>query len=162
MRFFCLFDTFVRKICIYENFFVPLQTEIEISSKDEFNLKNIRYMATTQQNPGTLYNALTSGSKIIGTVITDSDMRVDGTIEGDVKCAGKLVIGEQGQVKGTIECQNAEIMGKIDGKIDVKYALALRATSKLQGEIKTGTLMVEPNAVFNGTCTMGDKSVEKK
>ena len=135
---------------------------MEISSKDEFNLKNIRYMATTQQNPGTLYNALTSGSKIIGTVITDSDMRVDGTIEGDVKCAGKLVIGEQGQVKGTIECQNAEIMGKIDGKIEVKYALALRATSKLQGEIKTGTLMVEPNAVFNGTCTMGDKSVEKK
>ena len=52
-------------------------------------------MATTPQNSGTLYNALTSGSKIIGTVITDSDMRVDGTIEGDVKCSGKLVIGER-------------------------------------------------------------------
>ena len=119
-------------------------------------------MATTQQNSGTLYNALTSGSKIIGTVLTDSDMRIHGTVEGDVKCAGKLVIGEQGTVKGTIECQNAEIMGKNDGQIDVKYALALRATSNLVGEISTGTLMVEPNAVFNGTCTMGDKSVAKK
>jgi cytoskeletal protein CcmA (bactofilin family) len=119
-------------------------------------------MATTQQNAGTLYNALTSGSKIIGTVITDSDMRVDGTIEGDVKCSGKLVIGEQGLVKGNIECQNAEIMGKIEGTIDVKYALALRATSNLAGEIKTGTLMVEPNAVFNGTCSMGEKTSVKK
>lgn len=117
-------------------------------------------MAASQQNSGTLYNALTSGSKIIGTIITDSDMRVDGVIEGDVKCSGKLVIGEQGLVKGNIECQNAEIMGKIDGKINVKFALALRATSNLVGEITTGTLMVEPNAIFNGTCTMGNTSTD--
>ena len=119
-------------------------------------------MATTQQNSGALYNALTSGSKIIGTVITDSDMRIDGTVEGDVKCSGKLVIGEHGVIKGTVECQNAEIMGRLDGKIDVKYTLALRATSNLKGEISTGTLMVEPNAMFNGTCSMGAKAAEVK
>ena len=117
-------------------------------------------MATQQQNGGTLYNALTSGSKIIGTVITDSDMRVDGTIEGDVKCAGKLVIGEKGLIKGSVECQNAEIMGKLDGKINVKYALALRATSSLQGEISTSTLVIEPNAMFNGICSMASKAQE--
>ena len=118
-------------------------------------------MATQQQNSGSLYNALTSGSKIIGTVITDSDMRIDGTVEGDVKCAGKLVVGEQGLVKGTVECQNAEIMGRLDGKIDVKYTLALRATSTITGEINTGTLMIEPNAIFNGSCTMGAKAPEQ-
>ena len=118
-------------------------------------------MATQQQNSGSLYNALTSGSKIIGTVITDSDMRIDGTVEGDVKCAGKLVVGEQGLVKGTVECQNAEIMGRLDGKIDVKYTLALRATSTIKGEINTGTLMIEPNAIFNGSCTMGAKASEQ-
>ena len=118
-------------------------------------------MATQQQNSGSLYNALTSGSKIIGTVITDSDMRFDGTVEGDVKCAGKLVVGEQGLVKGTVECQNAEIMGRLDGKIDVKYTLALRATSTIKGEINTGTLMIEPNAIFNGSCTMGAKAPEQ-
>lgn len=119
-------------------------------------------MATTQQNSGALYNALTSGSKIIGTVITDSDMRIDGTVEGDVKCSGKLVIGEHGVIKGTVECQNAEIMGRLDGKIDVKYTLALRATSNLKGEISTGTLMVEPNAIFNGNCSMGVKNQEQE
>lgn len=118
-------------------------------------------MAAQQQNGGTLYNALTSGSKIIGTIITDSDMRVDGTIEGDVKCAGKLVIGERGMVKGTVECQSAEIMGRLDGKINVKNALALRATSNLKGDIITGTLMVEPNAMFNGTCKMGEDAKAK-
>lgn len=118
-------------------------------------------MATTQQSTGTLYNALTSGSKIIGTIVTDSDIRVDGTIEGDVQCSGKLVIGEQGFIKGTVVCQSAEIMGSLDGKIDVKYTLALRATSHLKGEINTQTLMVEPNAIFNGSCKMGKQDAQK-
>ena len=112
-------------------------------------------MATVQQNAGTLYNALTSGSKIIGTIITDSDIRIDGTIEGDVKCSGKLVVGEQGKIKGTVECHNAEIMGSLDGKIDVKNALSLRSTGNIKGDINTQTLMVEPNAILNGTSTMG-------
>lgn len=110
-------------------------------------------MATPQQS-GTLFNALTAGSKIIGTIIADTDIRIDGVVEGEVQCSGKVVIGERGRLKGTINCQNAEIMGKIEGKIEVKQTLALRATSNLQGEAKTQVLIVEPNAVFNGTCSM--------
>lgn len=117
--------------------------------------KTRKTMAGTQANTGSMYNSLTSGSKIIGTIVTDSDIRVDGTIEGDVKCAGKIVIGEKGRVVGTIDCQNAEIMGHVEGKIDAKQSLALRATSHINGEIQTQSLTVEPNAVFNGTCAMG-------
>ena len=112
-------------------------------------------MAGIQSNTGSMYNSLTTGSKIIGTIVTDSDIRVDGTIEGDVKCAGKIVIGEKGRVLGTIDCQNAEIMGHVEGKITAKQSLALRATSQVKGEIQTQSLTVEPNAVFNGTCAMG-------
>ena len=123
---------------------------------NKINLINIRKnMAVTQQNSGTAYNSLTIGSKIIGSITTDSNIRVDGTIEGDVKCAGKLVVGEKGVIIGTIECENAEIMGTLDGKIQVKQSLALRATSRVKGEIYSQTLTVEPNAIFNGTCAMG-------
>jgi len=102
-----------------------------------------------------MFNALTSGSKIIGTVIADSDIRIDGIVEGEVKCSGKVVIGEQGKLKGTAVCQNAEVLGKLEGKIEVHQTLALRATANIQAEVNTQVLIVEPNAVFNGTCTMG-------
>ncbi len=115
-------------------------------------------MATTQTQSGTLYNALTAGSKIIGTIIADSDIRIDGTVEGDLQCTGKAVIGEQGFLKGSVVCQNAEILGKLDGKIEVAHTLALRATGTIEGEVKTSTLIVEPNAVFNGTCSMAKES----
>lgn len=104
--------------------------------------------------PGTLYNALTAGSKIIGTIIADSDIRIDGTVEGDLNCSGKVVIGEQGKLKGTISCQNAEILGNLDGKIEVKNTLALRASGNIKGEVSTQILIVEPNALFNGSCSM--------
>ena len=113
-------------------------------------------MATPQQHTtGAMFNALTSGSKIIGTVIADSDIRIDGIIEGDVKCSGKVVIGEKGILKGTVVCQNSEIQGKLEGKIEVHQTLALRASANIQAEVNTQVLIVEPNAVFNGTCTMG-------
>ena len=47
-------------------------------------------------------------------------------------------------------------MGALDGKIDARQTLALRATSDLKGDIKTQTLIVEPNAKFNGTCSMNN------
>ncbi len=110
-----------------------------------------------QNQTGTLYNALTSGSKVIGTIIADSDIRIDGQVEGDLQCKGKVVIGKSGIVKGTINCQNAEIHGKVDGKTTVLETLSLRQTSKIDGEVKTRTLIVEPGAIFNGTCAMGEK-----
>lgn len=117
-------------------------------------------MAQQPQQPSTLYNALTAGSKIIGTIIADSDIRLDGIVEGDLESSGKVVIGESGKLKGTIICQNAEIMGHLDGKITVKNTLALRATSNLKGEVCTQTLIVEPNAMFNGTCSMNQPSAK--
>ena len=115
-------------------------------------------MANQTQQSGTMYNAITSGSKIIGTIIADGDIRIDGTVEGELQCAGKVVIGEKGLVKGTVSCQNSEIMGSLDGKIINSQTLALRATGKIKGEVQTQTLIVEPNAQFNGSCQMPSRS----
>lgn len=114
-------------------------------------------MANQTSQPGSLYNSLTAGSKIIGTIIADSDIRIDGTLEGELQCSGKLIVGEKGFIKGTVSCLNAEIQGKIEGKLNVKQVLTLRATSKIQGEVETQTLIIEANAVFNGTCAMGQQ-----
>jgi len=111
-------------------------------------------MANQSQQSGTMYNAITSGSKIIGTIIADGDIRIDGTVEGEMQCAGKVVIGEKGLIKGTVTCQNSEIMGMLDGKIVNSQTLALRSTGKIKGEVQTQTLIVEPNAQFNGSCVM--------
>lgn len=122
-------------------------------------------MANDKQQGGLMFNALTAGSKIVGNISADSDFRIDGTIEGELKCTGKVVIGEAGKIKGTVICQNAEILGLMDGKITCNQQLSLRASGKIQGEVQTKILVVEPGAQFNGSCSMGANvaaSTEKK
>ena len=110
-----------------------------------------------------MFNALTAGSKIVGTITADSDFRIDGLIEGDLQCSGKVVIGEGGKVKGTVNCANAEIMGMMEGKITCSQQLSLRESGRIQGDVHTKTLIVEPGAQFNGTCSMGaEKSAPLK
>ncbi len=115
-------------------------------------------MAKEQINTGIAHNMLTHGTKIVGTLSTDRDVRIDGIIEGDVTCNGKIVVGTTGNVKGNVQCINAEIMGVVEGKVVVNELLSLRATSQISGEIKTKTLTIEPNAIFNGTCEMAKKA----
>ena len=112
-------------------------------------------MANEKQQSGLMFNALTAGSKIVGNITADSDYRIDGLVEGDLQCTGKVVIGEAGKVKGTIGCQNAESMGLLEGKISCSNQLSLRASGKIVGDVNTKTLIVEPGALFNGTCSMG-------
>jgi len=110
-------------------------------------------------SPGAMYNALTNGSKIVGKIFADSDFRIDGEVEGTITCNGKVVVGQKGYLKGTISCVNAEIVGTVEGDIVVTETLSLRSTAVIKGEVRTKILMVEPNAVFNGTCSMKDDSV---
>ena len=113
-------------------------------------------------NTGAMYNALTNGSKIVGKIFADSDFRIDGEVEGTITCNGKVVIGQKGYLKGSISCLNAEIIGKVDGDIVVTETLSLRSTAVIKGDVKTKVLMVEPSAIFNGTCSMKDTSGTSK
>ena len=107
-------------------------------------------------NSGVMYNALTNGSKIVGKIVADSDFRIDGEVEGEIICSGKVIIGPNGILKGSMSWSNAEIVGTVMGDIVVNDALTLRSTANIKGDVKTKVLVVEPNAVFNGTWSMRD------
>jgi cytoskeletal protein CcmA (bactofilin family) len=113
-------------------------------------------------NSGAMYNALTNGSKIVGKIFADTDFRIDGEVEGTITCNGKVVIGQKGILKGSISCVNAEIVGTVEGDIVVSESLSLRASAVIKGDVKTKVLMVEPNAIFNGTCSMTENVVASK
>ena len=58
---------------------------------------------------------------------------------------------------------NAEINGKVNGNISIKDTLTLKATSRIEGDIATQILIIEPKAVFNGGCKMQhEKTVAAK
>ena len=106
---------------------------------------------------GGLHNVLATGTTLTGKIETEADFRLDGHIEGEVVCKGKIVIGQKGSVKGNINTVNAEIFGNVDGSVRVRERLVLKASAEIKGDIFIQTLEIEPGAKLNGSCTMSGK-----
>ena len=115
-------------------------------------------MARTFEVETKLPNIIGSGTKFVGDIETNGDLRVDGIIDGNIISKGKIVLGAGGSIKGTIKCASAELSGSFDGKIEVTELLTLKESSTLRGEIKVNKLSIEPGATFIGTCNMTDKN----
>jgi len=99
-------------------------------------------------------NRLVEGTKIIGDIFSESNLRIDGEVQGNISTAAKVVIGETGFVLGNLSCQEADIEGRLEGKLSIEGLLILRETSKIIGDIQTSKLHVEEGAVFLGACKM--------
>ncbi len=115
-------------------------------------------MAKNFEPESKLPNMIGQGTKIVGNVETNGDIRIDGNVEGNINSKGKVVLGANGTVKGEVICSNAELSGTLNGKIVVSELLSLKSSSKVNCDIKTSKLNIEPGAVFTGTCSMGSSS----
>lgn len=124
-----------------------------------FNTKNKTDMqqSTTSGNGTTLISA---GTTLKGDISSNSDLRIDGTIIGNIHSSAKIVIGSNGIVEGDISGNQADIVGKVSGNIRAKELLQLRGECVVTGNLYAGKLQVEPSATFNGQCHMGANVVE--
>jgi cytoskeletal protein CcmA (bactofilin family) len=99
-------------------------------------------------------NSLVRGTVTEGNVIAENDIRVDGIIKGNLRCAARVIIGPSGFVDGEINCQNAMIEGKFNGILRVTELLNVKETADITGDVTTGKLTISAGAMFNVTCNM--------
>lgn len=99
-------------------------------------------------------NIIAIGTKIVGDFNSEGDFRIDGTVEGNIKTTGKIVVGKSGVIKGTLQGTDAYFEGTFSGKLALSGTLTLKAAAHIEGEVVAGKLAVEPGATFNVTCVM--------
>ena len=107
------------------------------------------------ENPDRL-NIIVEGSRVLGDMITDSNLRIDGEVLGNVTSASKVVVGENGRITGDLTCTDADIEGHVKGVMKIDGLLALRSKSVVDGDITTSKFEVEEGAQFSGSCTMNN------
>jgi len=100
-----------------------------------------------------------AGTTLKGDISSNNDLRIDGMIVGNITSNAKVVIGATGVVEGDINGTQADIVGKVSGNVRVKELLQLRGECTVTGNLYAGKLQVEPSAIFNGQCHMGDAAV---
>src|SRR6186997_2307134 len=85
--------------------------------------------STLNGKPETVIGTNTS---IVGTLKSDGNIRIDGSVEGDIEILGNLIIGETGRVIATLKAQNVHVWG----------------------DITTAALHIEPGGLFRGQSAM--------
>ena len=116
--------------------------------------KGTNFIASSPTNS---LNSLVQGTVVEGTVRSESDIRVDGTIKGKLFCDAKVIIGPTGMIEGEINCQNAVVLGSFNGSIHVKELLLVKDSAKMEGDVRTQKLEINSGAIFNVNCSMGAK-----
>lgn len=99
-------------------------------------------------------NVVAKNTLITGDIISEGDFRIDGTLEGNIKTKGRVIIGIDGSVKGKIDAINSDIEGNFLGELVVQKTLTIKSTAQISGDVIIGKLSVEPGATFNASCSM--------
>lgn len=97
---------------------------------------------------------ITEGVEVTGTIISPTDIRIDGKVDGIIKSEGRVVVGESAEIKGSIFCNILDFWGKMDGDIFVRDTLSLKSVSNTKGSIHVRRLQAELGAQIDGSCQM--------
>lgn len=131
------------------------------SGKKESNVKK----TSTATSSSHAINTLVNGTFVEGDVKAQNDFRIDGKLVGNLVCSGKVIIGPEGLIEGSVKCENALVEGMVKGDIIVSDLLTVMDSGNIVGNIKTDRLIVHAGAKFNVNCDMdgvSQKEIGKK
>ena len=86
--------------------------------------------------------------KIVGHLKSNSEIQIEGTIEGDIDVP-LLTVGEQGKVDGSIVAETVRISGTVNGRVQAK-TVRLDKSAKVTADITHESLAIEAGAYFEG------------
>src|ERR1700694_1613698 len=112
------------------------------------------HAAGTTQNGGTNVVNLGPRDSLHGRLDIHGDLKIYGTVEGELKASGDVLVDSTANVQASIEGANVNVRGQVNGNVTARKRLTLGGSGKLNGEVKVSRLTVEDGATLNGNVTM--------
>jgi cytoskeletal protein CcmA (bactofilin family) len=93
-------------------------------------------------------------STVEGTLRTDHDLRVEGSVSGTIQCEGVLMVAEGALVDAEIDASSIIVAGEMSGKIRCRGRLEIRSSGIVRGDVQTGALVIHEGARYEGQIAM--------
>ncbi|MGK7889413.1 MAG: polymer-forming cytoskeletal protein [Leptolyngbyaceae cyanobacterium] len=111
------------------------------------------------QRQSTSITYLGEKSEFQGDLHVEGNLRVDGIVHGNVEVLGDMEIAQGGLVEGAeLKAQNLVVRGVLNARIYIQGHLHITNTARLEGDVTSSSLEVEPGATYNGHITTKDSS----
>lgn len=102
------------------------------------------------------------GMTILGDVMCDGTVRVEGKIEGSVKATKSVVVGKDGRITGDIDTQDVVIAGTVIGTVVGASRVELQETCRIEGDIRSRRVKLEEGGQIEGRLHMTAKAADEK
>ena len=97
---------------------------------------------------GSTFSVIGADVVIKGDISASADLHIDGTIEGDIRCAA-LVQGESSSLSGAVVAESARLAGKVTGSITARDLVILKS-ARIEGDVHYDALTIEQGAEVDG------------
>ncbi len=95
-----------------------------------------------------------AGTIVRGKIIAKDDIRIDGIVEGEIICEGRVVTGDESKIDTNIDTAQMDINGVFNGEVVAKDKISIGPKGNFSGKISTPKITVENGAVINGQIEM--------
>jgi cytoskeletal protein CcmA (bactofilin family) len=113
--------------------------------------------ASTSHNGGANLVSLGPRDVLQGRLDIQGDLKIAGTVEGELKATGDVTVDAGATIKASIEGANVSVRGEVTGNVAAKRRLTLGGSGRLNGDVRVGRLTVEDGATLNGNVTMASE-----
>jgi cytoskeletal protein CcmA (bactofilin family) len=97
--------------------------------------------------------------RVVGQLYIEGDLRVAGTIQGEVEATGDVEIDDMADVKASVAGQDVSIRGHVKGPVTAKKRLLVAKSGSLTGDVRVARLVIQDGASFSGNVAMGAAAV---
>lgn len=105
--------------------------------------------------------ASTGGSSLVATeavwegkLRSEGDIRIEGTLRGEIDTASTLIVAANARVHGTVRARNVMLGGDVEGDITCEERLEILPGGSVRGQINSGTLVVHEGAYIDSNFHM--------
>jgi cytoskeletal protein CcmA (bactofilin family) len=94
------------------------------------------------------------GSRVTGQLTFHGAARIDGVVDGQILCHGRLTIGAGAEIRANVSGDVVVIHGQVEGDVTAKEKVELGAPARLLGNIEAPRVVVAEGVSFDGGCAM--------
>ncbi len=95
-----------------------------------------------------------AGVIVHGDLKSESDVSIDGILDGTITTTGDVTIGVNAQIKATVEGDNVTVAGHLTGNIKATGTATIRETGQVDGDITAGGIAIMTGGIFIGRSRM--------
>ena len=95
--------------------------------------------------------------RLIGELYIEGNLRVSGTLEGQIEATGDVDVTEAATVKATVAGREVNVSGQVNGAVTASKKLVIGRSGSIVGDVRVPRLSMQDGASLSGNVSMGPK-----